>query len=172
MILKPEDLEAIIGNFQGSIFKRAIEGFQGWVVNNICPELKKLGLPEFFYREGFYFPHYPGDDSCIAELTPELCNTFDEKYDEIRQMQDIEGNYYDALLRDAISLSAHMEDIHKLLGEECLKYMWAISSTLTNPSNVNEQVLVEFNQRNQIALSYLKKRLTFYAMGINVVLIK
>lgn len=171
MILKPEDMEAVTRNFQDNIFMGVQDHFREWVKENICDKLKALGLSDYFYREGCYFPEFRGYDvgaSCIPE---EYCNIFDAKYDELRQMRDVEGNYYDAMLRDCIRLSAHQADMQKLLPEETFKYLWQMPSS-NAASQITEIVLADFNQRNQVALAYLKKRLTFYAMGLYPSLIK
>lgn len=166
MILKPDDLEAYCGNFTYELFKKAWEVFEHFVEEEICAELHKRNISMYFIREGKMWPFPDNNGNLRRSLTePDLCIKFDEAYDPMRQMVDVEGNYYNHLLRNAIALAGNWDELLTLIPQGAHFALWKI--TASGPMSLSEDKILAFNQQNSIALNYLKKRLTFYSLGIN-----
>lgn len=168
MILRPDDLQAVCNNFNSEIFKPAWDNFNKWVDSTFSTKLLDLGESMYFVREGKVWPG-PIARDFVKPLHPSLCPIFDEKYDEMRQMVDIEGNYYEHLLRNAISVSNNKTELHELIPKAAHKYIWDFGDDA--PSQLTEAKELSFISDNQIALNYLKKRLAFYSIGVNAGLI-
>lgn len=169
MILSPEDMKAYVNNFTNTIFAKAWDDFNFWVRDEISSELEKLGLSIWFFREGRVWPFTSIAVDLVRDtnLHPSLCNKFDAEYDLMRQMMDIEGNYYEHMLRNAVCWARDWEELLEFIPRGAHFGLWQISFTGVSPQFVKEDKVEEFKQINQIALDYLNKRLTFYSLGIN-----
>lgn len=162
MILKPEDMQAVCDNFINLVFQKAWDQFEEWVAEEICPtQTAAYGSPHF-YREG---RNWPGENvGTVRLLTIPMHDKFDAEYDKMRQMKDIEGNYYVYLVRDAIATSESWTDVMALLPEQALQYLWTVGPT--NTRTLSDADILKFQTKHKIALEYFKRRMTFYSLGV------
>lgn len=163
MILKPEDMQAVCDNFINLVFEKAWDQFREWVAEEICPTQTKLtGSPHFHRNRKVW----PGDMANTDRmLVVPMHDKFDAEYDKLRQMVDIEGNYYVYLIRDAIAVSESWIDVTVLMPEPALQYLWVIGET--NIRTLTDADVLKFQSKHKIALDYFKRRMTFYSLGIN-----
>lgn len=162
MILKPEDMQAVCDNFINLVFEKAWDQFNEWVAEEICPaQTAAYGSPHFV-RERKSWPSYSVDATRL--LITSMTDKFDAEYDKMRQMVEVEGNYYSYLVRDAIATAQTWTDVTVLLPEKTLSFLWAISSP--GDRTVSDANILKFQTKHKIALDYFKRRMTFYSLGI------
>lgn len=162
MILKPEDMQAVCDNFIHLVFEKAWDQFREWVAEEICPTQTKLtGSPHFHRNRRVW----PGDTATTDRmLVVPMHDKFDAEYDKMRQMVEVEGNYYSYLVRDAIATAQTWTDVTVLLPEKTLSFLWAVNSP--GDRTVSDADILKFQTKHKIALDYFKRRMTFYSLGI------
>lgn len=163
MILKPEDMQAVCDNFIHLVFEKAWDQFREWVAEEICPTQTKLtGSPHFHRNRKVW----PGDMATTDRmLVVPMHDKFDAEYDKLRQMVDIEGNYYVYWIRDAVALAENWEDVKALMPEQALQYLWVVGVGASRC--ITDADVLKFQSKHKIALDYFKRRMTFYSLGVN-----
>lgn len=168
MIIKTTEMDLLCRYFKQSMFDKAKTDFVVWVVEEIVPKHKALTGSVYFTRNGEHYPAYILDDAPVIQLHPSLCEAFDERYDQLRQMEELEGNYYEYLLRDLVANSGSLSDFYVLLPEamhETIRSM--VTSANDVPTSVSSEQIVEFREKHAEAISMFKRRKTMESIGVN-----
>lgn len=167
MIIKTTEMDLICRWFKQAMFDKAKTDFVVWVVEEIVPKHIALTGSKYFTRNGDNYPTVLGDVPVI-QLHPSLCEAFDERYDQLRQMAEIEGNYYEYLLRDLVADSGSLSDFYVLLPEAMHETLRSIGLKAADvPTSVSSEQVVEFREKHAKAISMFKRRKTMESIGIN-----
>lgn len=162
MILKPEDMQAVCDNFINLVFQKAWDQFENWVAEEICPAQTAMHGSPHFVRERRSWPaHGVGS---MRLLVSSMTDKFDAEYDKMRQMVEVEGNYYQYWVRDAIATGQTWTDVTVLLPEQSLAFLWAVNSP--GDRTLSDADILKFQTKHKIALDYFKRRMTFYSLGV------
>lgn len=168
MIIKTSEMDLICRYFKEAMFDKAKTDFKLWVFKEILPKQKTLTGYKYFTRNGENHPEYIMDDAPVVQLHPSLCEAFDERYDQLRQMEDLEGNYYEYLLRDLVATSVNLADFYDLVPEamhETFRLIGFKGSDI--PTSVSSEQIVEFREKHAEAIAMFKRRKTMESIGIN-----
>lgn len=168
MIIKTSEMDLICRYFKEAMFDKAKTDFKLWVFKEILPKQKTLTGYKYFTRNGENHPEYIMDDEPVVQLHPSLCEAFDERFDQLRQMEELEGNYYEYLLRDLVANSGSLSDFFVLLPEamhETIRSM--VTSANDVPTSVSSEQVVEFREKHAEAISMFKRRKMMESIGIN-----
>lgn len=168
MIIKTTEMDLLCQYFKQSMFDRAKTDFMLWVTNEVVPKHSALTGSIYFTRNNSYYPSYIMDDAPVIQLHPSLCEAFDERFDQLRQMEELEGNYYEYLLRDLVANSGSLSDFYVLLPEamhETIRSM--VTSANEVPTSVSSEQVVEFREKHAEAIAMFKRRKTMESIGIN-----
>lgn len=167
MIIKTTEMDLLCRYFKQSMFDKAKTDFMVWVVEEIVPKHIVLTGSKYFTRNGDNFPTVLGDVPAI-QLHPSLCEAFDERYDQLRQMEELEGNYYEYLLRDLVANSGSLSDFYVLLPEAMHETLRSIGVKAPDvPTSVSSEQVVEFREKHAEAIAMFKRRKTMESIGIN-----
>lgn len=167
MIIKTTEMDLLCRYFKQSMFDKAKTDFVVWVVEEIVPKHIVLTGSKYFTRNDDNYPTVLGDVPVI-QLHPSLCEAFDERFDQLRQMEELEGNYYEYLLRDLVANSGSLSDFYVLLPEamhETIRSM--VTSANDVPTSVSSEQVVEFREKHAEAIAMFKRRKTMESIGIN-----
>ena len=167
MIIKTTEMDLLCRYFKQSMFDKVKTEFEIWVVEEIVPKHTALTGYKYFTRSGENYPT-PLGDVTVIQLHPSLCESFDERYDQLRQMEELEGNYYEYLLRDLVANSGSLSDFYVLLPEamhETLRSLGLKDSYV--PTSVSSAQVVEFREKHAEAIAMFKRRKTMESIGIN-----
>lgn len=167
MIIKTTEMDLLCRYFKQAMFDKAKTEFVVWVIEEIVPKHRTLTGYKYFTRNGSDYPIVPGE-APIIQLHPSLCEAFDERYDQLRQMEELEGNYYEYLLRDLVANSGSLSDFYVLLPEamhETIRSM--VTSANDVPTSVSSEQVVEFREKHAEAIAMFKRRKTMESIGIN-----
>lgn len=167
MIIKTTEMDLLCRYFKQSMFDKAKTEFVVWVVKELVPKHTALTGSKYFTRNGDNYSTVLGDTPVI-QLHPSLCEAFDERYDQLRQMEELEGNYYEYLLRDLVANSGSLSDFYVLLPEamhETIRSM--VTSANDVPTSVSSKQIVEFREKHAKAISMFKRRKTMESIGVN-----
>lgn len=167
MIIKTTEMDLFCCYFKQVMFDKAKTDFMVWVVEEIVPKHIILTGSKYFTRNGNNYPTVLGEVPVI-QLHPSLCEAFDERFDQLRQMEELEGNYYEYLLRDLVANSGSLSDFYVLLPEamhETLRSIRLKGNDL--PTSVSSEQVVEFREKHAEAISMFKRRKTMESIGIN-----
>lgn len=168
MIIKTTEMDLLCRYFKQSMFDKAKTDFVVWVVEEIVPKHIVLTGSKYFTRNGEHHPYYIVDDAPVIQLHPSLCEAFDERYDQLRQMEELEGNYYEYLLRDLVANSGSLSDFYVLLPEAMHETIRSLGlKTPDEPTSVSSEQVVEFREKHAEAISMFKRRKTMESIGIN-----
>ena len=138
------------------------------MLEEIVPKHKALTGSVYFTRNGEHYPAYILDDAPVIQLHPSLCEAFDERFDQLRQMEELEGNYYEYLLRDLVADSGSLSDFFVLLPEAMHETIRSLGlKTHDEPTSVSSEQIVEFREKHAKAISMFKRRKTMESIGIN-----
>lgn len=167
MIIKTSEMDLFCSQFLMSVFDPAITEFNNWVVEEVLPKHKKLTGKGGFTRVGKIYP-FPVPDEIYPNLHPDLCEEFDYRYDQLRQMEELEGNYYEYMLRGAVSNSGSLSDFYVLLPEVMHETLRGILRPANDvPTSVTSEQLCEFREQHATAIQMFKKRKTLQSIGVN-----
>ena len=167
MIIKTTEMDLLCRYFKQSMFDKAKTEFEIWVVEEIVPKHTALTGYKYFTRSGGNYPT-PLGDVTVIQLHPSLCEAFDERYDQLRQMEELEGNYYEYLLRDLVANSGSLSDFFVLLPEAMHKTIRSILTiTYDVPTSVSSEQVVEFREKHAKAIAMFKRRKTMESIGVN-----
>lgn len=167
MIIKTIEMDLLCRYFKQSMFDKAKTDFVVWVVEEIVPKHIILTGSKYFTRNGDNYPTVLGDVPVI-QLHPSLCEAFDERFDQLRQMEELEGNYYEYLLRDLVADSGSLSDFYVLLPEAMHETLRSIGlKAADEPTSVSSEQIVEFRKEHAKAISMFKRRKTMESIGIN-----
>lgn len=167
MIIKTSEMELLCRYFKQSMFDKAKTDFMVWVVEDIVPKHKALTGFTYFTRNNNHYPTVLSE-APVIQLHPSLCEAFDERFDQLRQMEELEGNYYEYLLRDLVANSGSLSDFYVLLPEamhETVRSM--VTSASDVPISVSSEQVVEFREKHAEAIAMFKRRKTMESIGIN-----
>lgn len=168
MIIKTTEMDLLCRYFKQAMFDRAKKDFKVWVLEEIVPKHKALTGSVYFTRNGEHYPAYILDDAPVIQLHPSLCEAFDERYDQLRQMEELEGNYYEYLLRDLVANSGSLSDFYVLLPEAMHETIRSMGlKTHDEPISVSSEQIVEFRKEHAKAISMFKRRKTMESIGVN-----
>ena len=167
MIIKTTEMDLLCRYFKQTMFDKAKTDFMVWVVEEIVPKHIVLTGSKYFTRNGDNYPNVLGDVPVI-QLHPSLCEAFDERYDQLRQMEELEGNYYEYLLRDLVANSGSLSDFYVLLPEAMHETIRSLGlKTHDEPTSVSSEQIVEFRKEHAKAISMFKRRKTMESIGVN-----
>ena len=167
MIIKTTEMDFLCKRFKQSMFDKAKTDFVVWVVEEIVPKHIVLTGSKYFTRNGDNYPTVLGDVPVI-QLHPSLCEAFDERYDQLRQMEELEGNYYEYLMRDLVANSGSLSDFFVLLPEAMHETLRSIGlKAHDEPTSVSSEQIVEFRKEHAKAISMFKRRKTIESIGVN-----
>lgn len=167
MIIKTTEMDLLCRYFKQTMFDKAKTDFKLWVFTEILPKQMTLTGFKYFTRNGENHPEYVMDDEPVIQLHPSLCEAFDERYDQLRQMEELEGNYYEYLLRDLVADSGSLSDFYVLLPEAMHETLRSIGlKTPDVPTSVSSEQIVEFREKHAKAISMFKRRKTMESIGI------
>lgn len=168
MIIKTSEMDLLCRYFKQSMFDKAKRDFKVWVFEEIVPKHSALTGSKYFTRNGEHHPAYVLDDAPVIQLHPSLCEAFDERFDQLRQMEELEGNYYEYLLRDLVANSGSLSDFYVLLPEAMHKTIRSIVTSANDvPTSVSSEQVVEFREKHAEAISMFKRRKTMESIGVN-----
>ena len=168
MILKISEMNLLYQYFKYDIFRKAKLNFMLWVKEEVIPKHLALTGTIYFIRNSTCYPSGISDDAPVIQLHPSLCEAFDERFDQLRQMEELEGNYYEYLLRDLIANSGSLSDFYVLLPEvmhETIRSIIFIANDI--PTSVSPEQIVEFREKHAEAISMFKRRKTMESIGVN-----
>lgn len=167
MIIKTTEMDLLCRCFKQAVFDKAKTEFEIWVVEEIVPKHTALTGYKYFTRSGGNYPT-PLSDVIVIQLHPSLCEAFDERYDQLRQMEELEGNYYEYLLRDLVANSGSLSDFYVLLPEAIHETIRSLGlKSHDEPISVSSEQIVEFRKEHAKAISMFKRRKTMESIGIN-----
>lgn len=167
MIIKTSEMELLCRYFKQSMFDKAKTDFMVWVVEEVVPKHGALTGYSYFIRNNECYPSILGEAPTI-QLHPSLCEAFDERFDQLRQMEELEGNYYEYLLRDLVADSGSLSDFYVLLPEAMHETLRSIGLKAADvPTSVSSEQVVEFREKHAKAISMFKRRKTMESIGIN-----
>ena len=167
MIIKTREMELLCQYFKQSMFDKAKIAFRDWVDEELVPKHEALTGSSYFTRNKQQYPDVLTDAPAI-QLHPSLCEAFDERFDQLRQMEELEGNYYEYLLRDLVANSGSLSDFFVLLPEAMHKTIRSILTiTYDVPTSVSSEQVVEFREKHTEAISMFKRRKTMESIGVN-----
>lgn len=167
MIIKTSEMDLLCRYFKQDMFDKAKTEFVVWVFEEIVPKHTALTGSKYFTRNEGNYPNVL-EDAPVIQLHPSLCEAFDERYDQLRQMEELEGNYYEYLLRDLVANSGSLSDFYVLLPEamhETIRSM--VTSANDVPTSVSSEQVVEFREKHAEAIAMFKRRKTMESIGIN-----
>lgn len=167
MIIKTSEMTLFCSQFLKKVFDPALTDFHNWVVEELVPQHQQLTGARAFMRMGKVYP-FPHVDETAPNLHPDLCEAFDSRYDQLRQMQELEGNYYEYMLRDVVSNSGNLSDFYVLLPEVTHSTLSAILKSSTDlPTTVTKKQVDEFRSNHAEAIQMFKRRRTLQSIGVN-----
>lgn len=167
MIIKTTEMNLLCQYFKQVMFDKAKTEFEIWVVEEIVPKHTALTGYKYFTRSGRIYPT-PVGDVMLLQLHPSLCEAFDERFDQLRQMEELEGNYYEYLLRDLVADSGSLSDFYVLLPEAMHETLRSIGVKAPDvPISVSSEQIVEFREKHAKAISMFKRRKTMESIGVN-----
>lgn len=167
MIIKTTEMDLFCKHFKQVMFAKAKTEFVTWALEEVAPKHSALTNTKYFTRIGGNYPPVLGD-APVIQLHPSLCEAFDERYDQLRQMEELEGNYYEYLLRDLVANSGSLSDFYVLLPEAMHETLRSIGLTVSDePTSVSSEQIVEFRKEHAKAISMFKRRKTMESIGIN-----
>ena len=83
-------------------------------------------------------------------------------------MEELEGNYYEYLLRDLVANSGSLSDFFVLLPEAMHETIRSIGlKAHDEPISVSSEQIVEFRKEHAKAISMFKRRKTMESIGVN-----
>lgn len=168
MIIKTTEMDLFCRCFKQAMFNKAVTDFKTWVFEELLPKHTALTGSKYFTRNGEHHPTYILDDDPAIQLHPSLCEAFDERYDQLRQMEELEGNYYEYLLRDLVANSGSLSDFYVLLPEAMHETIRSLGlKTHDEPISVSSEQIVEFRKEHAKAIAMFKRRKTMESIGIN-----
>lgn len=168
MIIKTSEMELLCHYFKKSMFDKANSDFIVWVLEEILPKHSAMTGANYFSRSGSTYPILIGDLISPAPLHPSLCEAFDERFDQLRQMEELEGNYYEYLLRDLVANSGSLSDFYVLLPEAMYETIRSMVKTANDvPTSVSSEQVVEFREKHAEAIAMFKRRKTMESIGVN-----
>lgn len=167
MIIKTSEMTLFCSQFLKKVFDPALTDFHNWVVEELLPQHQKLTGTRAFIRLDKVYP-YPYVGEIPPNLHPDLCEAFDSRYDQLRQMQELEGNYYEYLIRGAVANSGSLSDFYVLLPEAMHETLSAILKPVSDvPTTVTKQQIDEFQEQHSTAIQMFKRRKTLRSIGVN-----
>lgn len=167
MIIKTTEMDLLCRYFKQAMFDKAKSDFMVWVVEEIVPKHTALTGSSYFTRSGEHYPTVLGE-SPVVPLHPSLCEAFDERFDQLRQMEELEGNYYEYLLRDLVANSGSLSDFYVLLPEAMHETIRSMVTNATDvPISVSSEQVVEFREKHAEAIAMFKRRKTMESIGVN-----
>lgn len=167
MIIKTTEMNLLCRYFKQTMFAKAKTEFLVWTVEELLPKHTALTGFKYFTRNGGNYPTVLGD-APVIQLHPSLCEAFDERYDQLRQMEELEGNYYEYLLRDLVADSGSLSDFYVLLPEAMHETLKSIGVKAADvPISVSSEQVIEFREKHAEAISMFKRRKTMESIGIN-----
>lgn len=167
MIIKTTEMDLFCKHFKQVMFAKAKTEFVTWALEEVVPKHSALTNTKYFTRIGGNYPPVLGDAPVIP-LHPSLCEAFDERYDQLRQMEELEGNYYEYLLRDLVANSGSLSDFFVLLPEAMHETIRSIGlKAHDEPISVSSEQIVEFRKEHAKAISMFKRRKTMESIGVN-----
>ena len=167
MIIKTTEMDLLCQYFKQAMFDKAKTEFEIWVVEEIVPKHTALTGSKYFTRNGGNYQTVLGD-APVIQLHPSLCEAFDERYDQLRQMEELEGNYYEYLLRDLVANSGSLSDFYVLLPEAMHETIRSIGLKAADvPTSVSSEQIVEFREKHAEAIAMFKRRKTMESIGVN-----
>lgn len=167
MIIKTSEMDLFCSQFLKKVFDPAYSEFNIWIVEEIVPKNKKLTGKSGFTRVGKIYP-FPDASETYLSLHPDLCEEFDYRYDQLRQMEELEGNYYEYMLRGAVANSGSLSDFYVLLPEVMHETLRGILRPANDvPTSVTSQQICEFREQHATAIQMFKKRKTLQSIGVN-----
>lgn len=168
MIITTTEMDLFCRCFKQAMFFKAVTDFKTWVFEELLPKHTALTGYKYFTRNGEHHPTYILDDGPVIQLHSSLCEAFDERYDQLRQMEELEGNYYEYLLRDLVANSGSLSDFFVLLPEAMHKTLRLIGINANDiPTTVSSEQVVEFRKEHAKAIEMFKRRKTMESIGIN-----
>nr|DAK05635.1 MAG TPA: hypothetical protein [Caudoviricetes sp.] len=167
MIIKTTEMDLFCKHFKQVMFAKAKTEFVTWALEEVAPKHSALTNTKYFTRIGGNYPPVLGD-APVIQLHPSLCEAFDERYDQLRQMEELEGNYYEYLLRDLVANSGSLSDFYVLLPEAMHETLRSIGLKATDvPISVSSEQVVEFREKHAEAIAMFKRRKTMESIGVN-----
>lgn len=167
MIIKTTEMNLLCRYFKQTMFAKAKTEFLVWIVEELLPKHTALTGFKYFTRNGGNYPTVLGD-APVIQLHPSLCEAFDERFDHLRQMEELEGNYYEYLLRDLVADSGSLSDFYVLLPEAMHETLRSIGVKAPDvPISVSSEQVVEFREKHAEAIAMFKRRKTMESIGIN-----
>lgn len=167
MIIKTTEMELLCRYFKQSMFDKAKSDFMIWVIEEIVPKHTALTGSSYFTRNNDHYPMVL-NEAPVVQLHPSLCEAFDERFDQLRQMEELEGNYYEYLLRDLVANSGSLSDFYVLLPEAMHETIRSMVKTANDVStSVSSEQVVEFREKHAEAIAMFKRRKTMESIGIN-----
>ena len=167
MIIKTTEMDLFCKHFKQVMFAKAKTEFVTWALEEVAPKHSALTNTKYFTRIGGNYPPVLGD-APVIQLHPSLCEAFDERYDQLRQMEELEGNYYEYLLRDLVANSGSLSDFFVLLPEAMHETLRSIGlKAHDEPTSVSSEQIVEFRKEHAKAISMFKRRKTMESIGVN-----
>ena len=167
MIIKTTEMDLFCKHFKQVMFAKANTEFVTWALEEVAPKHSALTNTKYFTRIGGNYPPVLGD-APVIQLHPSLCEAFDERYDQLRQMEELEGNYYEYLLRDLVANSGSLSDFYVLLPEAMHETLRSIGlKAHDEPTSVSSEQIVEFRKEHAKAISMFKRRKTMESIGVN-----
>lgn len=167
MIIKTTEMDLLCRYFKQAMFDKAKTEFVVWVIEEMVPKHITLTGYKYFTRNGSDYPTVLSE-APVIQLHPSLCEAFDERYDQLRQMEELEGNYYEYLLRDLVANSGSLSDFYVLLPEAMHKTIRSMVTSANDvPTSVSSKQVVEFREKHAEAISMFKRRKTMESIGVN-----